>query len=302
MNEETQSTLVVESPVTESPAQEAAPTSTEVGQSQDTTPQPGRTEDKPTSNVEARKPKASEFYGERAAYKRRIEGLEATISKLNERFETFAKPAPTVERKPKPFDQNKFWVEPDKVLDEVLSEREKDLLERYDKKLEERLPQLLSEREKGQEFTRKTQEGFELIFPKSGADDARTAEERALADPERLAKVNSIMKQFKLDALSKEHPKEAAEMTLKLLDADKPAVVKNPNVIKKALVGSTATGTPLGGGKKMPTLADIQAQLTLLDKELDKNPDFRYEDAFVAKNKELRDQLSVLAKELEKTQ
>lgn len=302
MAEETLTAPVVEGSGTETPAQVADPGAQASGQEQDTTSQDGRTENKPTSNGEARKPKASEFYGERAQYRKRLEFQDRQISEMREMLNSLAKPAPPVP-KALDFDNQAFFTDPRPILQKLLDEQKQQLTNEFKKELlEKELPQYLTQRDQTNEFVRKTQEGFDLLFPKTGTDDKRTPEERAIADPDKLAKVDAIIKQYHLEGLTRTNPVESAELVHKLLNSEKPpAPVKNPNAIKKTLVGSTATGSPINaGGKTMATLTEIKSQLDMLDKQVDKDPDVRYTPEYIAKNKELQNQLSILYKELEK--
>lgn len=302
MSEEILTAPVVEGSGTETPAQVADPQAQAPDQGQDTTLESGRTQDKPTSNGETRKPKASEFYGERAQYRKRFEEQGKLISELQAKIDSLAKPA-SPSPKTLDFDPQAFFTDPRPVLQKIRDEMRQEIASEFKKDLlEKELPQFLSERDKTNEFVRKTQEGFDLLFPKTGTDDKRTPEERAVADPERLAKVDSIIKQYHLEGLTRTNPMESAELVQKLLNLEKPsAPPKNPNAIKKTLVGSTATGSPINaGGKTMATLTEIKAQLDALDKQVDKDPDVRYTPEYVAKNKELQNQLVVLYKELEK--
>ena len=52
----------------------------------------------------------------------------------------------------------------------------------------------------------------------------------------------------------------------------------------------------------MATLAEIKSQLAVLDEQVDKDPDLRYDDGFKQKRQDLKSQLSKLAKELGENQ
>lgn len=301
--EETLTAPPVEGNGLESPPQETPPEAQAPEEPQETdVPKVDGTVQPASSNGETRKP--SEFYKERQLYKRKIENLESQISEVLKRLDSKQQPntvTPPTQRKHS-FDEARLFAKPQEVINEILAEERKLMAEEIKKEiLENYIPKVYSETEKKRTFEKEQQEALELIFPKSGADDKRSVKQRMDADPERTAKVQEMLDETGIDLISEKSPLKAAKALLKFLD-EKKETPKNPNVIKKALVGSTATGSPAGGGKKVATLNEIKAQLNALDVEVDKNPDIKYEPTFIQKKQALKSQLSALAKELKGNQ
>lgn len=280
---------------------QGAPESQENGQPQ------GRGDgQQPSSNGETRKP--SEFYKERQKDKKWRESVEGFMSEIKEQIKALGTKTPAVSPQPTQepkFNYQRFWNTPDQVLEEVLSAREKELIQSVKKDImENELPRVMQESERRRESVQGQQEALELMFPKSNMDDKRTLENRVQDDPQRSQRIEQILVDYKLDVLATTHPRDAANIVLKLLNAERPlAAPKNPNAINKKLTGSTATGSPVAaGGKQMPTLAEIKAQREILASQVDKNPDLRYDPEWQKKSADLKNQLTVLYKELEKQQ
>lgn len=288
-------------------SQEAQAPSQEKPESQETVqPQSRGDGQQPSSNGGTRKP--SEFYKERERYKNKIANLESQLSEIktlitSQKKETSVPPPPSAP--PIEFDKAKWWDEPKPILEQILKDREKFLLDEFNRKLDEKFNQNLDQRELQRKLKSEEQEALELIFPKTGQDDKRTLAQRMNADPEHTEKVLEILANSKIGAIANDAPKEAAELLLLKLEklraeaTPKPQAPKNPNAIKKSLVGSTATGSPTSsGGKTMPTLAEIKSQLEQLSAQADKKPELRFDQAWRTKREQLKDQLTVLHKEL----
>lgn len=253
-----------------------------------------------TSPPETRKP--SDYYKDRDRYKKRLDSLESTIQTLIEQNASIKKPSVPEERPKLKIDNDKFFTNPGEVIQEILDSEKKVWREEVRKELlETELPRLLSETNVKTELARRQQDSLELIFPKNGADDRRSIKERGNADPEKLKKLNELWTDTGMNLLWESSPEKAAANFLKLTKDLFPAK-KNPNVINKSLVGSTATGRPNTGGKTMPTLSEIKSQLKTLDDQVDKNPDMRYDEGWKAQMGKLKTQLSELHKELGKNQ
>lgn len=292
-----------EESVAAEPASEATePVSQETAQPQETGAPQGREAQPTPSNGETRKP--SEYYRDRQ-FKKEIESLKKIVSDLQSRpASTAVQPVSPASRTLSKIDPVKLWENPTQILSEVLAEHEKLMREEFKKELLEKdIPNVMNQTNQARESERNQQDALELIFPKSSADDKRTLVERVNADPKRRDQIQEMLNETGLEIVSQTDPVKAARTLMKLMEASKPPVPKNPNAIKKTLVGSTATGSPSGAGdKKMATLQEIKSQLSVLDEQVGKNPDLRYEDSFIQKRTELKNQLSALAKELGKNQ
>lgn len=246
------------------------------------------TEPQATSEgTEREKPKPSDFYRERREkqyFKQSVSQLQSELAELKNLLK--AKPSEPTAPKPKP----DLFVDPDSYL----SDREQRLREEMKKEI---LGELTQSRQ-AEERNRSMQEATEIIFPKSGPDDKRSLAERVQENPELADKVQNLLNETGLEVLSQTHPLQAAKLLQKLIESEQPKVVKNPTAIKKELTGSTATGSPISaGGKTMPTLQDVKSQLSELDKKVDEDPNYRYEDEYVTKNRQLQNQLVMLARE-----
>ena len=282
----------VETVAEQTPASQETPTTsvqTETIASQDTvqsqveTPVPATSEDQ--GRVQ-QKPKPSEFYEAR----RENRQLKTTVSALERQVAELInlqkqKPPESVQPKPKP----DLFVDPDTFL-----------LEREQKLRSELKQEILNEiRQTSQqtEMERTRQEAVEMLFPKSGPEDSRTLQQRIEANPELAEKIAKVEKEMGIHAVSNMNPKQGAALILKILEADKPKPITNPTAIKKTLVGSTATGSPItAGGKVMPTLQEIQVQLKELDDKVSEDSNFRYEPEYTSKMSTLMSQLTALTK------
>ena len=264
--------------------QTETPASQDTVQSQVETPVPATSEDQ--GRVQQQKPKPSEFYEAR----RENRQLKTTVSALERQVQELInlqkqKPPESVQPKPKP----DIFVDPEAFL----TERE----QRLRQEIKQELLNEIRQTSQQSEMDRTKQEAVEMLFPKSGPEDSRSLQQRIEANPELAEKIAKVEKEMGIHAVSNMNPKQGAALILKILEADKPKPITNPTAIKKTLVGSTATGSPItAGGKVMPTLQEIQVQLKELDDKVAEDSNFRYEPEYTSKMSTLMSQLTALTK------
>ena len=264
--------------------------------------QVGGNENQTPSSKTSDRPKPSEYYFARKREQGRISNLEKQIANLTEIIQKSGsqqtKPSEAVTpsndellkqylNDPIGFQQKMMQTELQRLRAEI---REKDF------------PEVLKSRETSSLKERNEQEALEILFPKDNSNPNIPVEDRMMKDPEKAEKIQEILLRPSLAKLSIENPKEAAELALYLYDKEKQVAKPpvNPAAPKKSQLTSTATGQPSGhtGGVKKMTLQELQAEKAKLHEQLEKNPDLRYDDAYVAKMKEIKIALVNRAKEL----
>lgn len=296
--EDTQTAAPVAEGVSEgTESQVTAPPEQSAGQQQDATQVQGREPGQLPSSESAGRPKPSEYYRERKETRQLREQLrELQQWREDELAKRRQASAPEPQKPARSFDRDKFWVTPE----EVLAEREKAIREEMEatleKKLEERLNKTLTEREKATAFERQQQEALELFFPKESADSKETLQQRIAKDPAKVERLQTILVENGLDELSDQV--KAAKIAMKLYaeEVKAQAPKKDPNVIKKSLVGSTATSAA-GGAKGPATIEEIRSEKAKLEKEKDANPAVMFNDDFRKKWNLVKEQYTKLIKE-----
>jgi len=276
-------------------SQVSAPVEQSTEQKQEAGQVQGREPVQPPSSEEAGRPKPSDFYRER----KETQKLRQMIIEQNKRYEELAKrleqsPTPQTQKPGRTFDANKFWTSPE----EILAERERAIREEmeadFQKKLEEHIPKILSEREQATQRERKEQEALELFFPKTSSDSKETLEERVKKDPLKAQRLMEILEEKKLS--NHEDPVIAAEIALALYEREaKAQVKKNPGVISKSLMGPTATGSP--GGKPALSIQEVRAERQKLEKEKEDHPEKMLDPEFRKRWNLVKEQYSKLIKE-----
>ena len=225
------------------PPQETPPVQVENGV-QPTSSQDGTRPLTPAEHYEIRKLRTQMRDNIAQMQRRQDEFNQSLIQTLQQRFA-----APPASR-PKT-DPNALFSDPDAILDE----RDKRLIEEFDRRQKEliegfkkEVPQTVNKTLRESDVERQEQEALELIFPKSSENPDEPFEARRDRDPFRRDAILRIFQKYGLDSLP---PKAAAELALDKFDKEYKSKMRSPNAPSKAQMASTATGTPVGGAKPM---------------------------------------------------
>lgn len=268
-------------------AEQSAQQNQETGTAQVESP-----EQQASSKDEARKP--SDYYRERDKYRRRVETLESTVNELRQMLSKPKTAAPSAPQVPEWLNLEQFWKDPTSILLRLKQEAKEEAIKEYESKF----PEKIKEFEATKEHERNEQEALELLFPKTSPNSKETLSQRVAKDKARMEKIMEIMDTHKLDEFSKTHPIEAARLVVSLYEQEKAkARPANPNVLPKKLVGGAATGSPSTGGKTMATLNEVRVEREKLEKELENNPDLRYDPTFKQRWDSVKSQYSKLSQE-----
>lgn len=258
-------------------SQGSAPASQDVAQNQSTVEPQVESVQPQATRQDAGRPRASDFY--------KIRQLEKMYRDLNDKYTQLSQvktesPAPAKES---PVDPKDFYEKP---VDWLLK-REKQLREEITKDIfEKRFPELLdkslTQRDQAQGFKKQSQEALELMFPKTSPTSNEPLEARMWKDESKAQRMVQLLRDTGLDKLSESEPVKAANLALELYairyPAEKP---RSQNAIKKTQMGSTATGSPIGGGQKMPTIQELQTKQEELMKKMSDKPEVRFDENFL---------------------
>lgn len=302
-------TPAVEGPADGTAAQDPGSGSQEPNQVQETAAtqvEPGAQEASSTEQSRTTQRPAS-YYSQKREFGR----LRETIAEQNRRIEEMSnlfrqREQPTAPQKPNLPDWLKnpqaFWENPQENLYRLQQEAKEQATKEALEQFRRMLPSALQEHSTRQERERNMQDALEMIFPNK-ADTKLTLEQRIASDPNRADRIMQILNEKGLNQLSQSHPKEAAEFALMQFDKEtakaapsRPA--PNPTVLKKSLMGPTATGNKLTGGEKaMPTLQELRAQKEQMEKQLEGHSELHFDADFRTKRAELMRQYDVAIKE-----
>jgi len=242
----------------------------------------------PPQAVETQRPKVSSFYKERERVRRIEENSQRQAQELAEMrrlYQELKNPKPDVSNIQK-LTAEELLNDPEKVF----QSREQRLLQEFNS-LKEELNQLKS-KEVNAERTKLEREALEVLFPKSSPDSKETLEER-IKNQERADLIQQVLRENpSLDRFSSIDPKAAAEFLLEKINKIKPQ--SSPNVIPKALMGSTARGNP-GAGKV--SFENLMSDYKKLTAEIDRNPALRFDAKHKERRESLMRQMDSLAKE-----
>jgi len=248
------------------------------------------------SSQTAERPRPSDFYRDRREMRQLKTALNDSQRQIQE-LASYIKSQQTpsvVQPVAKEPDADAYWSDPvgytQKIRDQIREELRKEI--------SESIPKTWEQMQVQDQRRRNEQDALELIFPKS-ANSNEALEDRIARDSAKAERIQRILVDTKLDILSREHPMEAARLALQLYDAEAKETQKkntNPNVIKKALVGGVPSGNPNNGGKlKMATIEEIKTEIGKMDKQLEVNPNLRFDDAFKQRKEQIKAQLVELA-------
>ena len=212
-----------------------------------------------TSSQTSGRPKPSDFYEARKADKQWKASLEGQVQQLSGQLQEIG--SVLKELKQKPPDEPKFLTEVQ--MQELLltdpakwaSEREKQMQYEVQKSIKQvkevEVPKILQQHDdkkqkeqKDREFETAKQEALELMFPKSGTDDARDLKARMKAMPERYERIDQLLEETGLDDILVVDPVKAAKGVLKVLELEAKLQRTNPGVPTKGQLSAvTPTGT-----------------------------------------------------------
>ena len=133
-----------------------------------------------------------------------------------------------------------------------------------------------------------------MLFPKSSPESNETWEDIATKNPERAEKVMQILQSTGLDKFASIDPKQAAELVLLKLNAERP--LTSPKVIPKSLMGGVARGNP-NPSKTASSVDDVLAEIKKLNSEVEKDPSLRFDDKFKERKTNLLAEADRLVKE-----
>lgn len=309
MNETETTTAVVDGPGEGTPAQESGSASQDANQTQETTNTntervEGTEQDASSAEKPRPAPRASDYF-----QKREFGRLKDTIAEQNRRIEELVNlyKQPPSQAKPNIPDwlsnPQVFWEKPQENLFRLMEEAKASAKKEAMEEFQRTLPGALKEYSTGQERERNMQDALELIFPNKG-NEKNPLEKRIASDPDRAERLMEILNETGLNELSQTKPKEAAQLAMLVYEKERAQLAPskpapNPTILKKSLVGPTATGNKLSGGEKaMPTLQELRAERDRIEKQMDENPALRIDPAFMQKRDELKRQYSASFKEL----
>lgn len=271
-----------------------------------------------TSSSSSERPKASEFYKAREHDKKWKQSLEGKVQQLSGQLTEIG--SVLKELRQKPPDEPKFLTESEMqellVSDPIQWAQEKERKMKHDlektvKQVKEvEVPNILKahdeKKEKQQEekqFEIKGQEALELLFPKTGSDDTSKIDERKKRSPERTKRIIEILEDTGLTEISLVDPIKAAKSVLMILDLEAKVQRPNSGVTTKSQLGAVIpTGTIAGnGGSKTMTLEEIKSENDKMYKELDNNPDLRYDEKWVARRDSIKKELGKIIEEGQKS-
>ena len=277
---------------TEIGSQEAAPSTQVPAQSQpESGVAPVESNVNQPQTVETPRSKPSDFYRER----QKIRNLEDTIRSQSRTMEEMKailqelkNPKPDVSAVTK-LTAEELLTDPDKVF----QSREQRLRQEFNT-LRQEIDGLKNERV-NEAKSRDEREALEMLFPKSSADADEPLDQR-IENMERKELLDKILTSNPaLDRLMRIDPKAGAELVLLKLSQIQPS--QSPKVISKSLMGSTARGSPSGGGKGQATAESLMADLKKLSDEAVKNPVLRFDDAHKKRREQLTRDVERLMKE-----
>lgn len=231
------------------------------------------------SRQETGRPRPSDFY--------KIRQLEKTIRQMEDRFnkilEEKNKTPVSITPDTKTLSEQEmsdlFYSNPVKWALERETQLKQDFKSEIEKFRNE-VPEIISAQDKEKEYGRNSQEALELIFPKSSSN--LSLQKRIEQDPERAETIMRILEETGLEAASKTNPISAAKTVLKLYDLEQKEKQsqRSPNAPTKGQMASTITAMPQGGGRKMPTVQELQVELQNMNQKLSENPDLLLDKNF----------------------
>lgn len=252
-------------------------------------------EKQPPASEPASRPRASDYYEVRKL-KKELKALKELVSST--------KKEPTAEspKKKSEFDpgtfKKKFWETPEESILAIRQELLEQLEDRMSQLREKELPDFLNKTERERAIEKEMQAALELIVPKSNPDDKASLKERAERDADRIEAIQEIIEEYGLEELSKTNPLKAAKAAVKIYESQVQTKKgeRSPNAVSKSQMASTATGSPIGGGKKTRSVGEVTAELEKLDRELTEDSGKRYDDAFQSRRQAVISELVALTK------
>ena len=269
MENESTATQVVEGVSGQAPeSQVQAPVSQETGPEQNTAPVKVETQDSQASSHEETRRSPSAYVQDRREIRRlrdTVNQLQNTLQSLQQIQPQTVSPAQTQKQG---FDVNKFFTNPQEVLQQMLDEREA--------RLKGEIPRTLEQYNVEKQFESSRQEARKLI----------ETNEAIKRDPSGMDKILDIItdNNYGIDEISKLFPVQAARLALELYNLrNGGAQRRNANAPSRGQMMSTATTVNSNG--KQPTLQD---ESTKLQQELMQNPTLAYDPAFQARIQALK--------------
>lgn len=273
-----------------SDSQGSVPTSQDAGQNQPTGDSQVESGQPTATRQDPGRPKPSEFYKIRQL-EREIRELKGLVTQNAQARTETPVSTPSVPQ----IDPNEFYKDPIawqlKREAQIRQEIERDL---FDKKI----PEFFTRKEQESDYKRRSQEALELLFPKSSPTSMDALPKRLAADPDRAERMMDLLRESGLDKLSESEPIKAASLALELYQIRYPAQApRSQNAIKKSQMAGTATGSPVGGGSKMPTLQELTAEKDqLMNQVKDKGPGLFKDEKFMTRFNFVKEELAKLNK------
>lgn len=230
--------------------------------------------------------KPSDYYRERET----IRSLKEQIALQNQRFDELTS---LLKKKDEPGTPEAVDFDP-----AHFSPEHKRILLAREKALRDEIATLKSEfsgwqkSKAEEENNRKMQGALEKLFPKSSPDSTESLQERMAKDPERTDQIRELLISSGLNELAKVNPDLAVEVVLQKMGSPTP----NPTVLPKSLMGGVKTGNPSGGNKPDPE-ANLLAENKKIDAQLEANQALRFDEKFMARRRQVIDELARLMKE-----
>lgn len=262
-------------------------------QSQEATPNQVEIAGQQSQAQEAERIKPSDRYRERNRVRKLEEMMQTQQQQLREMAEFFKgqqQPSAPKVQSPEYLNPEKFFAAPDRALQRFREDVRQEIMEEMGKTIPKKFEEFSTQREMNQ----KMQEALEVMFPKSSGSN-EPLKERIAKNEEKAERLQAILNDEGLNSLP--DPVKAAKLAVMLYDAETKLSQQrptNPNAIKKSLMGAQAAGQPVGGGKKMPTLQEVKAEMDKHAAMAEQNSDLRFDEGWKKRRLELRSQYSDL--------
>lgn len=244
-----------------------------------------------TSQVD-RRPPPSTFYEVRQL-KKQIKQMMDLITKSNQtpKNQDPVKPA---------YDPKEIEIEQDKLLKDpipYIRERDEKLLKRAKEELlkelrENEIPTFYNQLKSKETYETKAREAWKLIFPNLDLNSENSLEEIQTKDSNRFNAIQAIWDEWGMEHVFQNDPLKAAKKTLEIFESKNKEARINLLAPSKAAMGSSTSGSPIGGQKPEPSLDDLKKVKEKLEKQVTEDPSLWKDEKFMKQWNELKETLT----------